>query len=398
MTEADLRKLMVDLESDRVERTVLTRKTDKFSEAVCAFANDLPGHRLPGHLLLGVRDDGTTDGLSVTDELLRNLGALRDSGRILPLPAMTVSRITLSDGSGDVAIVEVLPSDLPPVRYEGRIWIRVGPRRAIASEQEERILTERRTALARTFDARPCPGATLDDLVVDLFAVSYRPGALAREILEENHRSMAVQLASLRFYDQQAACPTNAGVVLFGKNPLQWLAGAYVQFVRFAGTELADNVSAEKVFSGDLLTLLRELDSFLATQIMERPVADTTLRDRRTVDYPTVAIRELLMNAVMHRSYESTAPIRFYWFADRIEIQNPGGLYGEATAANFPMQNAYRNPVIAEAMKTLGYVDKFGRGVLRTQKMLKENGNPEATFDFQPTHVLVTVYRKPEKP
>jgi ATP-dependent DNA helicase RecG len=105
--------------------------------------------------------------------------ALRDNGRIQPLPAMKVSKITLSDGAGDVAVVEVLPSDLTPVRYDGRVHIRVGPRRAIASEQDERILTERRTARARTFDAQPCAGAALDDLALDLFT-DYRFRAIAQ--------------------------------------------------------------------------------------------------------------------------------------------------------------------------------------------------------------------------
>ena len=74
-------------------------------------------------------------------------------------------------------------------------------------------------------------------------------------------------------------------------------------------------------------------------------------------DYPEWALRELLTNAVMHRNYDSNAPIRFYAFSDHIEIQNPGGLYGEATPENFPTRNDYRNPVIAEAMKSLGFVN-----------------------------------------
>jgi len=65
--------------------------------------------------------------------------------------------------------------------------------------------------------------------------------------------------------------------------------------------------------------------------IEARPVTASGLRERQAVNYPRVALRELLMNAVLHRSYESTAPIRFYWFTDRIEIQSPGGLYGEAS-------------------------------------------------------------------
>ena len=100
------------------------------------------------------------------------------------------------------------------------------------------------------------------------------------------------------------------------------------------------------------------------------------------------------MNAIMHRLYESTSPIRFYWFSDRIEVQNPGGLFGEATPENFPRQNSYRNPVVAEAMKVLGYVNKYGRGVLRAQEALRINGNPPLDFKFEPTYFLAIVRRR----
>ena len=74
--------------------------------------------------------------------------------------------------------------------------------------------------------------------------------------------------------------------------------------------------------------------------------------------------------------------IQFYEYDDRIEIQNPGGLYGKVSPINFPNVSDYRNPFIAEAMKVLGYVNRFSRGVYRVQKELQENGNGEAMFDF----------------
>jgi len=170
----------------------------------------------------------------------------------------------------------------------------------------------------------------------------------------------------------------------------------HAQFVRFQGQQLTDEVQTEHTFSGDLLTVLRELDGFIPVQNQSRPEIESPLRERMTTLYPTIAIRELLMNAIMHRWYEgSSAPIRFYWFTERIEIQSPGGLYGEATPENFPRQNAYRNPVIAEAMKVLGYVNKYGRGVLRAQEALLRNGNPPAEFTFEPTYVLATIRRSP---
>ena len=387
-----LRELMADLESDRVEKTTSTRNTDKFGEAICAFADDFSNRRQPGYLLVGVDDDGKASGMSVTDELLRNLGALRSNVNLEPLPVITVQKYTL-DGI-DLAVVEVMPSDLPPVRYKGRVWIRVGPSRRGANQQEERILIEKRIARQRTFDARPCQGCMRSDLVLDLFLVSYLPAAVAPDVIEENERNHDEQMASLRFYDLVADCPTNSGALLFAKEPLHWIPGAWIQFVRWAGTTMANDAIAAKRFSGDLLTVLRNIDAFVALPTQSHPVADSALRERMETDYPPVAIRELLLNAIMHRSYESNAPVRFHWYDDRIEMQNPGGLYGMASPENFPRQTDYRNPIIAEAMATLGYVNAFGRGVIRAQDALRRNGNPEAESTFETSHVLATIRKK----
>ena len=210
LTTGQLRALMADHESDRVEMTVAVNDTDKFGEAICAFANDFPNRRQPGYLLVGVDDAGKASGMTVGDRLLRKLADLRANVNLEPPPVLTVQKQVLP--GGEVAVVEVMPSDLPPVRYKGRVWIRVGPSRRGANQQEERLLAERRTALQRTFDARPCRGC---------------------------------------------------------------------------------------------------------------------------------------------------------------------------------------NPVIAEAMATLGYVNAFGRGVIRAQEALRRNGNPAAEFRFEPSHVLVTIRSKP---
>jgi len=387
--ENELLRLLAEGEADRIERTISTSNTDKFSEAVTAFANDLPKHRLPGYLVIGVDDDGTPSGLEVTDQLLQNLGGLKSDGNIQPLPSLNVAKFRLP--GGDVAVVEVLPSDLPPVRYRGRVWVRVGPRKALANQQEERILTEKRIAHARTFDALPCFGSSMDELATDLFSTTYLSQAVAPEVIAENNRDLPTQLASLRFYDLGRQCPTNAGILLFGKNPLQWLPGAYIQFLRLAGSSLTGDVLVEKSLSGDLLTLLRELESLVDLHVESRPVAVSALRERQAVNYPRVALRELLMNAVLHRSYDSNTPIRFYWFSDRVEIQSPGGLYGEASPENFPNQNSYRNPVLAEAMKALGFVNRFGRGVRRAQESLEQNDNGPAEFQFDANYVLALI-------
>lgn len=389
VTPAQLQDMLTDLESDRIERTVSTTKADKFAEAVCAFANDFPHYRQPGYLIVGAGDDGRPNGLKVNEDLLQSLAALRSDGNIQPMPALAVAKFTL-DG-GELAVVEVQPADLPPVRYKGKVWIRIGPRRGIASEQEERMLIERRFAKARSFDALPCLESTLADLSEDRFVLAYLKRAVAEEVIAENHRPLKLQLASLRFFDVRQDCPTNAGVLVLADQPAYFLPGAYVQFVRYAGSDVHSDVLDEKRAMSDLRTTLQMLDLLIDVNLRQHPTPVSTLREEMRVDYPRVAVRELLLNAVMHRNYQSNAPVRLLWFADHIEISNPGGLYGESSPENFPYAVDYRNPVIAEAIRVLGYTNRFGQGVIRARKALELNGNPPPMFTFDPHWVSVRI-------
>ena len=391
LTEEQLKALMADIESDAAERTESVNNTDKFGQAICAFANDLPNHRRPGYLLVGVKDDGTLAGITVTDDLLKNLAGIRSDGNILPQPMMNVAKFSLP--GGDVAVVEVHPSDLPPVRYKGRVHIRVGPRKAIANEQEERALSERRVAQAKSFDTQPCAGSTLGDLSLGQFD-AYRRAAVDAQTIADNHRPLEQQLASLRLYDPDRQCATHAGMLLIGKNPRFYLPGAYVQYLELPGTSLTDIPSNQAEVAGDMQSVLKELEGRLKLLVKTTMVRISPLQEKLLYNYPEAAIRELLMNAVMHRNYNSNSPIRFYVFADHIELQNPGGLYGEATQQNFPTRNSYRNPVIAEALKLMGFVNRFGYGVQRAQALLAENGNPPAEFEFDEHSVRVTIRKR----
>lgn len=382
--------LLADRESDRIERTISTNNTAKFSEAICAFANDLPNHREPGYLFIGADDEtGMPSGLNVTDDLMKNLSALRSEGNILPIPAMTVERVVLPCGN-QVAVVIVTPSDLPPVRYKGRIYIRVGPRKGIASEQEERMLSERRIAGSRSFDATPLPEASLKDLSRPLFA-GYRESAIDPTIIEANHRSLEEQLASLRFFDLGTGRPTVAGMLLFGTNIRYFLPGAYVQFLRLPGTELAEDPIDQQQIDGDLLSIIKVIETKFRGTVDTRLHQDDGFKERETPEYPERALRELILNAIMHRDYQSHAPIKWYWFSDRMEIHSPGGLYGVVTPTTMETSSDYRNPVIAEALHELGYVNRYGYGIQRAQKALTDNGNPRARFEITDRTVLVSM-------
>ncbi|MDR0961567.1 MAG: putative DNA binding domain-containing protein [Mediterranea sp.] len=384
----ELHKLLADTESFHVERTTSKTDTDKFCQAICAFSNDLPNSRKNGYLILGAQDNGELSGMKVDDTLLLKMTNIRTDGNILPQPVMNVAKFSFD--KGDVLVVEVQPSDIPPVRYRGRVWVRVGPRKSFASPAEEKILTERRLSNIHTLDAMPCTKTTLEDLDIALIKKEYLPQAIDEDILREDTRPIEEQLASLGFYDLNYHCPTFGAIILFGKNPERYLPGAYVQYVRFQGLDRAGDIINEFKFAGCLCKTLVKMDNFIETAIaVKRPIPVSVLREETVSKYPYWATRELLMNAVMHRDYESNAPVQFYEYDDRIEILNAGNLYGKVAPDNFPNVSDYRNPFIADAMKVLGYVNRFSRGISRVQRELKENGNGEAEFDFS----LITAFK-----
>ena len=380
VTKDEVLELLGSTETYRIERTISTGDMDKFQEAICAFSNDLPNSREKGYLILGVHDNGVLSGLRVDDALMKKIAGIRSDGNIPPLPMMSVERFEFTEG--DLLVVEVSPALVPPVRYRGRTFIRIGPRRDIATEAEERVLLEKRTSYMATFDAMPCFGSSLKDIDALFVKNEYLPQIIDSDVLMADKRSLQEQLAAIHLYDIANDCPTNAAIILFGKNASFFLHGCYVQYVHFAGEDTGSEILNERQIRGSLCSILPKLESFVKDAIVTaRPMPVSMLREQIVFNYPELALRELLMNACMHRDYQSNMPIRIYQFSNRIEILNAGGLYGEARPENFPTVNDYRNPIIAEAMRGMKYVNMFNRGVQRVKNMLRENGNPEPKFN-----------------
>ncbi len=396
MTQKELQDILKTDESYRIERTVSTSSMDKFQEAICAFANDLPGKRQKGYLLIGVDNGGQPCGLKVDDALMKKISGIRSDGNILPLPVMSTEKVSTPDG--DVIVVEVTPSFDTPVRYRGRTFVRIGPRRDIASVEEERILTERCAAALPTFDTRPCREATIDDIDVEVIVKEYLPLAIDADVLRADTRTMEEQLASLRLYNMQWKCPTYAALIMFGKNPKYFMPGAYVQYVQFKGKDNGGAILNERRFEGCLYKMLPQLDSFVRDAVIKQyPISVSVLREKNITNYPFKALHELLMNAAMHRDYQSNMPIRLYQYERHMEIMNPGGLYGQARPENFPNVNDYRNNVVAELMKTFNYVNMFNHGVMEVRDTLKSNGNPPAEFNVNLLTAFSVIVRDEHK-
>jgi ATP-dependent DNA helicase RecG len=188
--------------------------------------------------------------------------------------------------------------------------------------------------------------------------------------------------------------PTVVGVLVLATDPLQFIPCAYVQFLRIDGDKLTDPIRDGVVISGPLPELLQVLEQKLEAHI--ETARDFTSGSVELVrpDYPMVALQQLTRNAILHRSYDGTnAPVRVKWFSDRIEILNPGGPFGQVNKSNFGMVGItdYRNSYLAEAMRNLGYVQKFGVGISLAKSELEKNGNPPLEFRVEDSYVLATM-------
>jgi len=281
-------------------------------------------------------------------------------------------------------------NDLP-----GSGGVRVGPRTDTATRDEERVLTERRRSWNGPYDQTPIYGSTLDSLDLDLFKTEFLPGAIDPATLMENQRSVPEQLASLHLASPDAV-PNVAGMVVLGHDPTTYIKGAYVQFLRIDGSELTDPLVDRREFTGPISHVLVAMDELARAHIRVATRVAGTDRELSRPDYPLEALQQLLRNAVMHRNYEtSNAPVQWYWFNDRVEIHNPGGLFGRATPEAFgvPGGNDYRNPTIAAALRSLGFVQRFGLGVPLARRACKDNGNPPPEFNFNSGSFAVTMRR-----
>jgi ATP-dependent DNA helicase RecG len=389
LTDKELLEDFTNIESDRVERKKEAADSDKIREIICALANDMPAHNKPGVIFIGQNDDLSCASILIDDDLLLRLSQLRDDGTIQPIPRLVVRKF-IADGC-EVAAIIVAPSNNPPVRFAGRVHIRVGPRRALATGQEEIVLTEKRQWGMLPFDAQPCLGANLADLDINRFSLEFLPAVVSQEVLAQNHRSTLNQLKALRLASSNET-PTVSGMLFIGKSPLSWMPGAYIQFRRLAGVKLTDDVIDNQDISGAIPDQIRRVDEILDINIKRSMQIGGRKRVDRA-DYPIEALRQLFRNAIVHRTYEGTnSPVRISWFSDRIEIQSPGGLYGQVTPENIGKgATDYRNPTIAGFMVQLGFMEKFGVGLQIAKERLKENGNPELDWQIDQQHVLAIV-------
>ena len=252
------------------------------------------------------------------------------------------------------------------------------------------------------FDATLVRHATLADLNVRRFQYLYLPEAFDAEVLAQNDRTLEERLAATKMIvHPDDPTPTVLGILTLAHKPTDFLPGAYVQFLSIDGADRAKPILDNARIEGPLGEMMAEVDRIVRANSRESVEFGTRSTEIRRATYPPLALQELMRNAVMHRAYEGTnSPVQLYWFAEHVEIINPGGPYGEATPSNFGQLGLvdYRNPNLADAMRVTGLVQRYGAGLPSVRDALRANEQREPRFEVDAHWVKCFVTVRPDWP
>lgn len=329
---------------------------------------------------------------------------LIDPPLVLPMPRRVEAAPrggVESDARPTVLIVSV-PPGLPNVyglegRYLGRDGAQTNP---LSARRLRQLLMERG---AIQFEAQIAPGASPADLDPDGVAAYVRtlnrPGEESPEKALLRRGCLKPDSAK-RLSDQsldlpECLRPTYAGILLFGQEPQRWLHSARILAARFSGTAVTDRFIKQEI-EGPLPDQLRRAEAFLMDHLPS-VVRIEGLEHIETPLYPLEALREVLVNAVVHRDYNMQGDlIHINIYTDRIEIHSPGGLPGPVTLKNLLEARFSRNPILLQVMADMGFVERLGYGLNRVVESLRSRGMRPPRFEEIGGSFRVTLYAPAE--
>jgi ATP-dependent DNA helicase RecG len=220
-------------------------------------------------------------------------------------------------------------------------------------------------------------GATLDDIDWDK-AKTYATGLSGMG--ETSVEQILVKRGCLAEKDG-ALHPTNAGILLFGKDPQRFLRGADITAARFASENMSDTFSRQDIL-GTLPDQIRRAEMFLVDHLRKDIQLGTTMARAEHFEYPLEAARELVVNAVAHRDYQINGDgIRLFIFNNRMDVTSPGSLPGPVTIDNIKDERFSRNPAIVQVLSDMGFIERLGYGVDRVIDLMRQQNLSAPEFE-----------------
>jgi ATP-dependent DNA helicase RecG len=322
-----------------------------------------------GNIFLGIEDDGEVCGIQITNQLISQI---QDAANECDPPVI----VEIKNIADKVLQIHVPESTLKPHRTTTGFYLRVG-----ANSQKMRtdsILEFLEKEGRVRFDDR----IRTDVEFNSAFSENQWARFLRLSGISPAADKMAV-LQSLGAVSVKNNQPyfTNAGILVFSDNPSQVIRQAYVSCVAFRTKEKLDIVD-RKDFTGDFFSNIEDSLSFIERHInVAAKITDTIRED--IWEIPKVALREAIVNAVVHRDYlETGARVVVEIFPDRIVISNPGGLPKGMPEADFGKYSLARNATLANLMQRAGFIEKLGTGITRIRQEAENAGIHDVEFSF----------------
>ncbi len=385
---ANAKQLAVLVEEGEGPALEFKRSTGELKEGMrtlCAFLNGSGGL-----VLFGVRPEGTIDGQVVSDKTLRDVAQAAD--RFEPPADVSIHRIKLKENREVLALSTDAARDARPFAYEGRAYERVGSTtRRMPQAKYERLLVERGHA-KRRWENLPAEGLALKDLDRKEILRTRDLAIQQSRISPDTRRDIGEILDRLGL--RAGSVLTQAAQVLYGKRFLPDYPQCLLKMGRFRGTEITGEIVDNRQENMNAFSMVREGMAFLERTMplgARFPEGKIFREDRFPV--PLDALREILLNAVMHRDYSHySGYVAIVVFDDRIEIRSYGRLPNGITVKQLSGRHDSKptNPLIAGAFHRTGAVEVWGRGTNRVIAMCKHYGAPPPVFEERQGFLIVT--------
>jgi len=284
--------------------------------------------------------------------------------------------------------VDAYPYDV--VLAFGRPYKRVGKSTMRMSKDEyEKIIIEKYKEEIR-FDSQICKEASFKNIDKNLVKWFLKKVNIERRL--DIDPNLPVKEALIRLKLIKNGKLTNSAILLFCNNPQNFFIQAEVKCVRFKGTDVTGVIIDMKNIGGDLIQQIVETERFIFNNISLRAwLEDAKLERQEKWEYPPKAIRESLVNAIVHRDYRSSGKVQVRIFDDRIEFWNPGRLPDGWTVETLKRKHESKpfNPLIASAFFWIKYIEEVGTGTNKIIDWCKEWGLPEPDFEYTGTSIVV---------
>jgi len=358
----ELRELISGGENERLEFKESLRLKEEISQAVSAFSN-----ANGGSILVGVSDDGKVIGVDIgrnTLEELANYIKRNTDPAIFP-------SVKVFDVKGKkIIVIGVRESAEKPVFFRSHAYKRVGKTNQQVSSSEMRKLAKE-SGERVYWDEQICKGASLENIDWEFVKNFFIPGyeKFSKKRIIGTPEELLEALSCIKEGKQ-----TNAGILLFGGNPHDFFRNSYIALARYKGKMEGVERLDYKEFFGNLFHQIDECDKYIKEHvaIMSRLLPHKVERED-IPEYCWFSIRELITNAVCHRDYEDQgSKVIVKMFSDRIEFYNPGGLPKGITPENILIRQYSRNPIIANALAKVKYIEELGEG---WNKIIDEHKN-----------------------